>query len=389
MNDKIKNICIKYLMNDADIEELEILENWLKQSKNKQLFANYLKINYAMDINYNPFDTEESINEVLEKIRKDRQKSRRQKLMVIFRYAAAAIFIGVLTTTYFLKDNFLDDQNKVTPKVTNQNTILPGTDKATLTLEDGTDIALVKGQTYQSQNANSNGEALIYEANQGKTNKVVYNNLTIPRGGEYFVKLSDGTKVWLNSETQLKFPVNFIEGQPREVQLVYGEAYFEVSPSTEHKGSKFKVYNQWQEVEVFGTEFNIKAYKDENSTYTTLVEGKVGVSTNGKVQNLSPSQQLSFNVETEQINVAVVDVYSEILWKEGIFSFEDKPLQEIMKVLSRWYDMEVVFENEAIKNEEFFGLLRKNQDIEKILATISEYGIVKEYEFKDKVLILK
>ena len=150
-----------------------------------------------------------------------------------------------------------------------------------MTLADGSKIALEKGTPVQTQNANSNGEELIYESSKN-TSRLVYNYLTIPRGGQFVIKLSDGTKVWLNSASQLKFPVAFIEGESREVELVYGEAYFEVSPSTAHKGAHFQVYNKKQKVEVVGTEFNIKAYKDESNIYTTLVNGKVNVETGNK-----------------------------------------------------------------------------------------------------------
>ena len=148
--------------------------------------------------------------------------------------------------------------------------------------------------------------------------------------------LSDGTKVWLNSESQLKYPVAFNDGETRQVELVYGEAYFDVSPSTAHKGARFKVFNQSQEVEVLGTEFNIKAYKDETNIYTTLVEGKVAISAAGKNQILKPNQQSNLNLETGSIEITTVDVYNETTWIDGIFSFENKPLKEILKVLSRW-----------------------------------------------------
>jgi ferric-dicitrate binding protein FerR (iron transport regulator) len=154
-------------------------------------------------------------------------------------------------------------------------------------------------------------------------------------------------------------------------------------------GSRFKVISQSQEVEVLGTEFNIKAYKNENLTYTTLVEGKVDVNSKGVKRRLKPNQQLSLNLKTDQFNISFVDVFSEISWKDGIFSFEDKSLHDIMKVISRWYDIEVVFENENVKKEEFFGLLRKDQELEKIMFTIKEYGIIENYEFNNKILTIK
>lgn len=305
-------------------------------------------------------------------------------------YAAAAILIGVLATGYFLgKDNF-NTPIEESPIVVDNN-IETGADKATLTLGDGTEVVLDENPNYSDKNVTSDGKEIIYNANtvSNKKSQLSYNYLTIPRGGEYFVKLSDGTKVWLNSESQLKYPISFLDGETREVELVYGEAYFDVSPSSNHKGAGFKVYNNAQEIQVLGTEFNVKAYKDETQIYTTLVEGKVAVSFNGENKNLIPSEQSVLNIETNSINIAVVDVYNEISWKEGVFSFEEKSLKDIMKVLSRWYDMDVIFINTAIEKEEFNGLLSKDQKIEDILSTIKNYGIIKNYRINDKKVIIE
>lgn len=304
-------------------------------------------------------------------------------------YAAAAVFVGTLASTYFFRESLFYFSNENTPIIVN-NSIEIGTDKATLTLEDGTVVVLEKGSNYEATNLKSNGEKIIYNASNNSNSKTTYNYLTIPRGGQFFVQLSDGTQVWLNSESKLKYPVSFTKGDARLVELIYGEAYFDVSPSVKNKGSKFKVINNNQEVEVLGTEFNIKAYKDETTIYTTLVEGKVAVNINNRKQQfLSPNQQLNLNVNTNSLSVKTVDVYNEISWKQGVFSFENKPLIEIMKVLSRWYDMDVLFENKATEIETFTGVLGKDQKIEEILTTIKNFGIIKNFEIKNKTITLK
>lgn len=304
-----------------------------------------------------------------------------------WKYTAAAAVIGLLVSTYFFRGTFFYNSNESKPIIVNNN-IKTGTDKATLTLEDGTYIALEKGNDYEAANFKSNGEKIIYSS-KSNSKKLAYNYITIPRGGQFFVELADGTKVWLNSETQLKYPVSFIKGETRNVELVYGEAYFDVSPSVKHNGSKFKVINQNQEVEVIGTEFNIKAYPDETNIYTTLVEGKVELDFKGKKQKLTPTQQSNFNLNTNAIFVVKVDVYNEVSWVQGVFSFENKPLKDIMKVLSRWYDMDVIFKKEKIENEAFTGVLGKDQNIEEILATIKNFGIINNYEIKNKTITLK
>jgi len=307
-----------------------------------------------------------------------------------FKYAAAAIVVGILATTYFFRNNLSTTSTPIdiTPAIVN-TTIEAGTDKATLTLEDGSVVVLKNGDTFHTKNAVSNGKNIVYQDTDQKLTKIAYNYLTIPRGGQFFIKLSDGTQVWLNSESQLKFPVAFVEGELRQVELVYGEAYFDVSPSTEHKGSKFHVLNKSQEVEVVGTEFNIKAYKDETNVYTTLVEGKVDVMAENKKQRLIPNQQLNLNLKSKTLVVNTIDVYQEISWKEGVFSFKRKSLEDIMKVLSRWYDLDVQFANPELKKAGFNGTIGKDQKIEKVLETIKSFGIIKDYKITGKTVILK
>ena len=176
--------------------------------------------------------------------------------------------------------------------------------------------------------------------------------------------------------------------KPRKVELVYGEAYFDVSPSTNPKGAKFKVLNHAQEVEVLGTEVNLKAYKDEASIYTTLVEGKVVVGNGIFKQNLIPNQQSIVDTLNDTLSVIKVDVKGEISWKDGVFIFVDKPLIDIMKVISRWYDVDIIFENKELESLEFMGALNKNQSIEEILSIMKSYSI-NNFEIKEKTIILK
>lgn len=386
MNKNIENRLVKYLMNAANIEDLEVLTNWLKNEQSKQLFKDYIRTNYAMDFNTSEFGTKNAKKEYLLKIRRDQKRVHAFKTYKVLKYAAAVVMVFGLGF-FFQKSSFSTPIDSV-PVIVN-NTIAPGTNKATLTLEDGSQITLEKGESIQTQSANSNGDEIIYKAGQSNNKEIAYNFLTIPRGGQFFLKLSDGTQVWLNSESQLKYPVSFRDGETRVVELVYGEAYFDVSSSNEHKGAKFKVLNQAQEIEVLGTEFNVKAYKDETNIFTTLIEGKVSISTETTNQILKPKQQASFNISSKTMAIATVDVYSHTSWKEGVFSFRRTSLEQIMKVLSRWYDMDVEFMNPELKKEGFNGVLGKDQNIEDILKIIQSYGIIENYEIINKKIILK
>jgi transmembrane sensor len=303
----------------------------------------------------------------------------------ILKFAVAAAVVFLISISLLFDKNI---SNKNTPVIVN-NTIKVGTDKATLILEDGSVITLEKGKAYAAGNVKSNGEELVYNSKNSAKTEIASNYLTIPRGGQFFVQLSDGTKVWLNSESQLKYPVAFVDGETREVELLYGEAYFEVSPSTNHGGSKFKVHTQMQHVEVLGTEFNIKAYKDETTIYTTLVEGKVAISNATARQILAPNQQSNLSVKNNGIAITTVDVYSETSWRKGLFVFKGMPLKEIMKVLSRWYDVDIVFADAKLGNVKFNGVLHKNQNLEEILTTIKNTDFINAYEIKNNKITLK
>ena len=384
-SNRIQRLIAKYLTNQASFDELDELEHWLVKPKNEKEFFNYVKTNYLIDYNLKKFNSNPTKKNLQNLIHKEKKVIQLRKVRKYMKYAA--VLVGVLASAYFFRDNIFNNSVENVPVIV--NTIEHGTDKATLTLGDGSQVTLKKGTSLQIQNANSNGEELIYTAGNKNSKEVAFNYLAIPRGGQFFVKLSDGTKVWLNSESKLRYPVSFVEGETRKVELVYGEAYFDVSPSTEHNGSKFKVFNNAQEVEVIGTEFNIKAYRDETNVYTTLVEGKVAVAFDNRIKKLLPNEQSSFNPNTNDFVITQVDVYNEISWKNGVFSFERKPLKEIMKVLSRWYDVDVIFENKDLEDVKFFGVLDKEQNIKDILKTIKKFKIIESYEIKDKVIILK
>lgn len=388
INKEIESIIVKYLNNQASVDEMDQLDLWLKINDNERLFRSYVETNYAIAYEVKQFATNNVKCKLQELMVEEKRMIRRKKVRTILSYAAAAVIVGVMAIGYSLKINNANKPMKSSTEIAN-NKIKPGSNKAILTLGDGSQIALQKGSNYKIKNADSNGEEIIYRDRKTNSPKITYNFLTVPRGGQFHIVLSDGTEVWLNSESQLKYPVNFRKGQTREVELVYGEGYFNVSPSTAHDGSKFVVTNPSQKIEVLGTEFNLKAYKEDANIYTTLVEGKVSVKTATGHKTLKPSQQATLNIEDHSMAIAEVDVYHEISWRDGVFSFRKMPIEEIMKVLSRWYDMDVQFENSDLKNVRFNGVLGRDQNIEGILNTIKSFGVIKDYEINNKTILLK
>lgn len=302
-----------------------------------------------------------------------------------FKYAVAVCLFLLISITFIVNNN---QPETLTPILVNHS-IKIGTNRAILTLENGTLIPLESHKSYKVGNVSSDGEALVYTPNDERSStETIYNTLTIPRGAQFFVQLSDGTKIWLNSESQLKYPVNFVEGKPRHVELVHGEAYFDVSPDKNHKGSKFVVKSGLQEIEVVGTEFNVSAYSDDAFIYTTLVEGKVAITLDEIKKDLKPNQQAVVNTKTQNIQIESIEVYDNISWKDGVFSFNQMPLKNIMKVLARWYDVDVNFENKELESVEFNGILKKDQHLRDILEIIKTTNNL-DFEIKNKTITLK
>lgn len=392
MSKKIQNITVKYFTEQASLSELDELTKWIENPSNKEEFQKYAKINHVINLNMKKFDSDNSKKRLLHIIEREKKAKKMSLVLNFIKYAA--VLLMILGVGYFFKNGILDNSSiKIAPKVNvsveMKDIVEPGTDKAILTLEDGSSIDLEKGKTIQTKYTKSNGHELVYDSSNKTSTEIAYNYLTIPRGGQFHIKLADGTLVWLNSESQLKYPVAFVEGKTRTVELVYGEAYFEVSPSTEHKGATFVVHNSYQEVKVLGTKFNLKAYRDETNIYTTLVEGEVNITTATTNQTLEPNQQSNYDLKNNSIKISPVNINHDISWIKGLFGFKGKSLEEIAKVLGRWYDVEFKFLNPELKNVKFNGVLKKEESIEEILKSILTTNSIKAYEINNRIITLK
>ncbi len=382
MSDKSKyeSLIFKFLTHDISDEESIQLETWAKKKKNSKIIEDYIKLNYLTNYSIYTFDA-------LKAYRKaslhTEPKSIKRIAPRFFRYAAAAILVVALTTSYFFRDQFFVSQMQTNTSLIKNIPVEIGANKATLTLEDGTRVTLEKGQKYVSNNLKSNGKEIIYSPNPNVKSKIIYNYLTIPRGGQYFVKLADGTQVWLNSESQLKYPVSFIKGETRKVELIYGEAYFDVY----HNGAAFKVQTGVQEIAVLGTEFNIKAYQGEG-IYTTLVKGKVAISNQVSNTILHPGMQSKIENENDKIVLSNANIPYEIAWKNGFFRFKNKPLSEIVNTLARWYNVTVIYKNEEKKELIYSGSLKRTNSITTLLDAIQKTGNV-EFVITNNTITIK
>lgn len=290
-------------------------------------------------------------------------------IKTVMRYAAVLFCILGLSAVVWVYTQKTSDDTEIAT-VEEKQEILPGKDKAMLTLIDGSTIDIEELAIGQIKRLDGFS---IMKTEEGKIKYldvdtqlpvVSKNILEIPFGGQYHVVLSDGTKVWLNAGSKLTYPVQFDEAQ-RVVDLE-GEGYFEVAK----QNAPFKVKSGVQLVEVLGTHFNINAYKDEDYIKTTLLEGSVKIRTSEHRPLLLKVGQQSV-VEGHDLSVKEVEVDEILAWKNNFIQFSNNNLEEIMRQISRWYNVEVVFEDESMKTKTFSGKISKYESVNQVLDMLS------------------
>ena len=302
--------------------------------------------------------------------------------------AAAAIITGIGTALYFafLQTGSRQEVvqiNKPEPAVQD---IAPGTNKAVLTLADGTKIELdekVKGSLTTGgpvSITNMQGQ-LIYEHKTVTSVEVEYNTLTSARGQSYSLILADGSKLWLNAASSVRFPTAFT-GKERQVEIT-GEVYFDIAKDATRP---FHVKLNDLDIEVLGTQFNINSYADEPTINTTLVEGSVKISSKNKEQRLVPGQQAKVSLEGDLKVVNKVNVDEIIAWKNGYFHFDNADLPSILRQFSRWYNIEVEYESE-LQNRTFFGIIKRESPLSNVLKMLNANDV--KFRIEGKRLVVQ
>lgn len=379
---KIANLIAKKLEGKLTEEENLLLNQW--KYENQENLSLYHKLSKNPESNY--FKNEDQLegvksDEIWQNINnKIRQKKSRVFRINFLKYAACLFVIGI--STFFLINSFPQKQtNKIA-------TITPGKNQAILIRDKKEAIELnqfLKLKEDGLEIDNTDG-CLVYKANNNiKTeDNVSINSIIIPKGGEYKLTLSDGTKIWLNSNSKLKYPTRFT-GKERIVELE-GEAYFNVS---KNKNLPFIVKMNDIQIKVLGTSFNVNAYSDEDEIITTLVEGKVEVSNLLREQKeiLKPNDQYHINIHNGNYKKTIVDTDIYTAWKDGRFVFNNEKLEDIMVRLSRWYNVEVFFQNKESKKIRFSGDLARYEDFNSILEMIEMTEKVK-FNIKNRSVLV-
>ena len=404
-DERYQELALKWLNNTITPEEKEAFAQWYNfaQDKNIILPENYASNEKALEARI--------FSEIKNAISAESIPSTHKKYRWYYAASAAAIIAVVFSITIHFTSKIKETELVVAKEIVNkpsvqtpqkekselltENDIEPGDDKAILTLGDGTKIILDDAQNGVLANQGGNsilkaaeGE-LIYsfsaESNlqlpEDNSDNIIFNTIETPKGGKFQVRLPDGSKVWLNAASSLRFPTKFA-GSKRQVEL-NGEAYFEVA----HDESKlFEVKARNQTVQVFGTHFNINAYEDEPSVNTTLLEGSVRISdirTNIS-QMLRPGEQSKLTERIEVFNVK--NTAEAVAWKEGYFQFHEADIKTVMRQIERWYDVSIIYEGD-MPNYRFGGEIERSLSLIQVLKVLEKTKVHFRLEGREVIVM--
>ncbi|QRO51811.1 DUF4974 domain-containing protein [Butyricimonas virosa] len=370
---EIARIIQKSLKGKLSESEERQLSGWRKVSdENERAFQRMISEDfYTIGMEkLEMYDSRVAYGRFLQK--KYQQRRKRRFLINMARVAAVALPFVIALVLYVGLNR--EEEQMVRPSLASN--ILPGTSKAVLTLANGQMIPLGKEATDSTiitdgTLISASGSGVTY-ASGVESESVVYNKLEIPRGGEFCLTLSDGTRVWLNSETSIQYPVAF--GAKERRVFVQGEAYFEVAKDAK---KPFTVQFMSSSVTVLGTSFNIRAYPEEKRSQTTLAEGSVRIYSPGSSMLLKPGEQAEVSALSGEMVKQEVEVKNFTSWKDGRFVFEQQPLEDIMRTLERWYDIRVIFKDEGAKRISLSGNMKRYGDFSQVMKMLQMTGDVR------------
>lgn len=405
----ISKLLVGYRRGRLTAEEQRRLEEWImRDDANRALFE---EMTGAMDEEvaqyrhaFEGVDSEEALARLKARIRETagtdtatiptlRAPHRRLWLQV----AAAALMLVSLGVAFYLAR--YESLHSAMETAWQDSDITPGGNRAILKLSDGQTLTLseekdgivvaANGLIYSDGTAlvEIDGESVTGHQHPSKGHHLATYELSTPRGGYYQISLSDGTRVWLNASSSLRYPASFEAKEPRIVELI-GEAYFEVS----HEPSRpFLVKSPTQQVEVLGTKFNLSAYSDDEFVRTTLLEGAVRVydSARKHAVALLPGQQSTQQSGMDGLEVQFADTEEAIAWKEGYFKFNDESLESIMKKISRWYNVDVVYQGSVRPDQVFSGRISRSDNFKSVLETLELTGGVRFKIEERRVVVME
>ena len=363
----IENLIVKYLSKSATAKDLDELTFWVDNTENLEIFKSFVKDQYTINANMMNLDNQFEKVKIIQEIKKEKKRLLKRRIQSVYKYAALLLLfisVGYFYTEYFTETN---------------NEVIISEEKITLQLENGNIEIINEDGSSQVVDANGNvigsqeGTQLTY-TDSSEVETLVYNTLHIPYGKRFDVTLSDGTHVHLNAGTTFKYPIKFLKGLKREVFLITGEAYFDVTKDINHP---FIANTEELNIRVLGTKFNISSYKEENQIKTVLVEGSVSILKDEERYNASSSTVLpvehmaTWNKKAENLVIAETEVEDHIAWIDGRLVLNEVPFNKILKKLERQYDVIFVNNNTAMKNRVFTARF-DIEDINQVMTSLSE-----------------
>ena len=372
----------KYLKGKASNSEVSFLEKYYNHFEKESSFTWRLSVNDKENLERELFAG------ILQKTTKKKKIFQLSKICWYKQAMAALIllFIGLGTYYNLIATNGSETTVIATPVLAKKD-LRPGGNRAILTLSNGSTVVLDStGNGFVTQQSNTQivktakGQLSYTTLNQN-SKELVYNSVSTPRGGQYQLVLPDGTKVWLNADSSIRFPVAFV-GKERKVTIT-GEAYFEVAKD---KKKPFIVSSANIDIEVLGTHFNVSAYTEESIVKTTLLEGSVKINNKNSEVYLLPGQQSQLNNSGQFSIKNNIDLDKEIAWTRGKFQFNSNTIQEIMLQLSRWYDVEVIYQGK-VSSETFSAIVKRSSNISQVLKLMEASGV--KFDIEGKKIYVK
>jgi len=383
-NIKFEDLVLKYINQTSSTEDLKFLINKLKDPKNVKLFKSYIKTNYYSIYAMNQSETEDIINQIKKRILSQGRKEKRI-LFIKKGLKYAAIILIVFGMGYYSHLNNIGygiESEKIIPKI----------DDIVLSTE-GKDLIIQKDE-YKNQNEKKvvskinlvqKSNQLIYD-NEIEIEKLSFHTLKVPYGKRFNIIFSDGSRVFLNSGSKIKYPIKFLSNQKREVFLE-GEAFFDV---TENKSDLFIVNSNGINVEVYGTKFNVRNYPEDNNSDIVLVNGSIGItnSQNNNVTKLTPGYKGSVNKESLLIEKSKINTKIYTSWIDGEFIFRNESFSQILKKLERLYNVTIIDNRKNDSNELFNASIDvENEKIEEVLNYFNKIYNIEYQLFNNKIII--
>ena len=373
MSDQLFDILAAYLHHETlTAEEMVLLDEWRSKEENKELYLRLELLSQSCDTvrNAKKEVRGEGVYLKMEQVLLQHREARKARRRRAYLYGAA----GIALLASFLLFLLPSPEKETTPPLATTTEILPGSSKAHLQirgewidLEGDSNETILDDSLYQIGNK---ANTLVYSSHT-PADELEYNILYVPRGGEYSIILSDGTKVYLNADSELRYPVRF-SANKREVFLT-GEAYFEVAHNPE---SPFIVQADQLEILVRGTSFNVNAYREQEQISTVLEKGDIAVSCDGIIYPVIPGDRLVYHKAEKKIAINQVDTERFTSWKSGYYKFRETTLEDIMTTLSLWYDVAISYQQDSIKELVFTGQLRRFDNIMALLSKFEHTGNV-------------